>query len=128
MILQLLYVGLGGFVGAILRYGVSGLILKYFKHAFPFGTLTVNVLGCLVLGFLMTIVEDEKHGFSPNARLFVAIGLLGSFTTFSTFGYETVKLLREGDWKVAVAYVATSLIVGLGAVYGGHGLARTAGY
>lgn len=128
MIAELLYVGLGGFVGAILRYGVSGLILKHFKHAFPLGTMTVNVLGCLVLGFLMTIVEDERHGFPPNARLFVAVGLLGSFTTFSTFGYETVKLLRDGDWKVAVAYVCASLVVGLLAVLGGHGLARAAGY
>jgi CrcB protein len=125
---QFLYVGLGGFVGAILRYGVSGLMLKLFKNAFPLGTFTVNVLGCLILGFLMTIVEDEQHGFPPNARFFVAIGLLGSFTTFSTFGYETIKLVRDGDLKVAVLYVFASLIVGLLAVVGGHAGARAVGY
>lgn len=124
MLLQLLYVGMGGFVGAILRYVVSGLLLKLVKGAFPLGTMTVNVLGCLVLGFLMTIVEDERSGFPPNARFFVAVGLLGSFTTFSTFSYETMQMAHLGSFGAALANGMGSLAAGFVAAYIGMVLGR----
>lgn len=121
--MKLLVVGLGGFVGAIARYGLSGLVHRWFSGAFPAGTLVVNVTGCLAIGLLMSLVEDRQL-LSPGARLFLMIGLLGSFTTFSTFGYETFECLRENDLRGAALSVLANVFLGLGAVVLGRAVAR----
>jgi CrcB protein len=112
--LKLIVIGLGGFVGAIARYGLSGYVHRSTNASFPVGTLAVNALGCLVIGALMVVVEEKS--FSPNVRLFLLIGLLGSFTTFSTLGYETFDLLKEGAWKFGALNIALNMILGLGCV------------
>lgn len=120
---KMMLVGAGGFLGAILRYGVSGLVQAATRSiGFPYGTLTVNVIGCLVIGILSQMVASRGL-FSPELRIFIFIGLLGSFTTFSTFGNETFNLLRDGETVSALAYVGLHLVVGLGAVWLGHMMA-----
>lgn len=113
--LQALMVGLGGFVGAISRYLISGYAHKVYGGVFPLGTFLVNVLGCLLIGALMTLVESREW-FTPQLRLLLITGFLGSLTTFSTFGYETFELISTGKTRVAVAYVCANLAVGLGAL------------
>ena len=113
--LNLLSVGIGGFVGAIARYGLSGLVHRYHEGGFPYGTLVVNVLGCLSIGVLMSLVEDRQL-FRPEMRSFLMIGLLGSFTTFSTLGYETFELLRDSEFQFAFLNVAANVVLGITAV------------
>ena len=119
--IKLLVVGVGGFVGAVVRYGLSGLVHRHYDGSFPLGTLVVNVLGCLVIGALMTLVEDRQF-FSPHTRLLLMIGLLGSMTTFSTLGYETFELMRENNLRLAFWNMGANMVFGVLAV----GLGRAA--
>ncbi|MEZ5358758.1 MAG: fluoride efflux transporter CrcB [Candidatus Zixiibacteriota bacterium] len=116
---KLLIVGLGGFIGAIARYGMSGIVHRQFGTAFPYGTLAVNVLGCLLIGALMYFIESRTM-MSQNLRLFIGIGCLGAFTTFSTFGYETLALLGDREFLRASLNVLGNVILGLGAVWLGR--------
>jgi CrcB protein len=109
--MKLLAIGLGGAFGALARYGLSGLLQR--GAAFPVGTLAVNVLGCFLIGVLF-----ERLG--PGARQFVVVGVLGGFTTFSAFGYETLELLRGGEPRLALANVAANVVLGVGAVLVGR--------
>jgi len=111
-LIKLLVVGSGGFLGAICRYGLSGWVQRFSGGLFPWGTLAVNTLGCLAIGVLMALVE-QRQLLSPNARLFWMIGLLGSFTTFSTFGYETFALLREKSMGLAILNIGGNVVCGL---------------
>ena len=121
---QSLLVGAGGFVGAILRFGVSGWVQRLAGFSgFPYGTLTVNVAGCLAIGLLAGLAESRQV-LTPEARLLLLIGVLGSFTTFSTFGYETLGLLRDGAVLRATANVTLQVGLGLGAAWGGLVLSR----
>ena len=120
---KLLLIGAGGCLGALARYGVMRLVHRWFQGALPLGTLTVNVLGCLTIGGMMHLVEDRQM-IGPNARLFLMIGLLGAFTTFSTFGYETLALTRGGSLRLALMNVGLHVVVGLTAVWLGHTLLR----
>jgi len=121
---QSLLVGAGGFVGAALRFGVSGGVQRLAGFSsFPYGTLAVNVLGCLAIGLLSGLAESRQV-LTPEARLLILIGLLGSFTTFSTFGYETLTLLRDGVLLRAAANVALQVGLGLGAAWAGLALSR----
>lgn len=116
-------VGSGGFVGAMLRYGVSGLVQRSAGlSTFPYGTLAVNLSGCLLIGVAVGLV-DAKQMFGPEFRLFALIGVLGGFTTYSTFGYETFALLRDADYLRAVANVTIHVVAGLALVWAGYGLA-----
>jgi len=124
LIERLALVGLGGMIGALLRYGAGGLVHRLFEGRFPLGTLLVNTAGCLAIGFLFTVAED-RGALSSYARLFVFVGVLGGFTTFSSFGYETFTLWRDGLAARALLNVAFNVILGLGAVWLGHALART---
>ena len=124
--LKLLVVGLGGFVGAIARYGISGWVHRRVEGPFPTGTLAVNVVGCLLIGMLMHLVEDRQF-LAPTTRLFLMVGILGALTTFSTFGYETVQLLRDGETHLALASVAANVILGIGGVLAGRALVQTVG-
>lgn len=123
MIERLALVGLGGMLGALLRYGAGGLIHRLFEGRFPLGTLLINVSGCLAIGFLFTLAED-RGALSAYGRIFVFVGVLGGFTTFSTFGYETLTLWRDGMAAKAVLNVTANTTLGLGAVWAGHTLAR----
>ncbi|MGE0710755.1 MAG: fluoride efflux transporter CrcB [Planctomycetota bacterium] len=120
LLAQVLACGLGGFVGAILRFGATLGIQKLARG--PYATLTVNLLGCLVLGLLLGASQDGER-LSPEARSFLAVGVLGSFTTFSTFSGEAVELLRERQHLAAAGYVLLSVVLGLLLFAGGHELA-----
>lgn len=119
----ILLVGLGGFLGAIARYKLGGLILHMTaQDRFPFGTFTVNILGCLVVGVLAGVAE-RYDVFGPDTRLFLFTGLLGGFTTFSAFGLEAVHLIRRGDIGTAALYAGGSVVLGITAVWLGLKLA-----
>jgi len=119
-----LLVGFGGFVGSILRFAVSGVAQRLDPSgSFPYGTLAVNALGCLGIGLFAGLAETRQV-FGPELRLFLFLGLLGGFTTFSTFGYETHALLRDGDGLKAGANVLGSVGLCLVLVWLGHALGR----
>lgn len=119
--MTLLYVALGGAAGAIARYGLGGWVQGLAGFSFPWGTFVVNVLGSLLIGFSVRYLEVLR--LAPDMRALVMIGLLGAFTTFSTFTFEMVTLLEDGAWGRAGAYALGSLLLGLMAVYLGMTLA-----
>ena len=120
---QVLLVGAGGFIGSVLRYWMSGYIQQLARNTvFPFGTLAVNFLGCLVLGFLSHLAENYGI-FTVETRLFVFIGILGGFTTFSTFSNETMNLLRDAQSLLAFGNIVGHFVLGLGGVWLGHSIA-----
>ena len=120
--LQLVMIGIGGFIGAVLRYLTSDLVQRLSGSGFPYGTLAVNALGCLVIGFLAVLAE-ERGIFTPEARALVFVGVLGAFTTFSTFSYETSNLLRSGQALPALLNIGVQIGLGLVAVWTGMQLA-----
>ena len=116
-------VGTGGFIGAIARYGISGLVQRSAAlSSFPYGTLAVNMLGCLLIVIAVGLV-DSRQVFGPDFKLFAVVGLLGGFTTWSTFGYETLTLLRDAEYLRATANVAIHVMLGLVLVWAGYALA-----
>jgi CrcB protein len=120
-----LLVGAGGFLGSVCRYYLGGLVLHLTSASrFPWGTLTVNTLGCAAIGLLAGAAE-YRHILGADARLFLFTGLLGGFTTFSAFGYETYFLGREHSWLAAGANVGLHLALALPAVWLGHRIAAT---
>ncbi len=124
---NIFFVGLGGFTGSVLRYLVSGWIQRLSDTPFfPYGTLGVNVIGCLVIGLLGGLAENTEL-FTPPVRMFLLVGMLGGFTTYSTFGYETMALLRDRQMLAAAAYVGLHLGLGFGAVALGYGLSTLKG-
>ena len=125
MIAHALIVGAGGFLGAAARYLVGGAVHRWLPADFPYGTFVVNVSGCLVIGMLAGLA-DERGVLGPEARLFWMIGVLGGYTTFSTFGYETVALLRDRGHAAALVNVAGQVVLGILAVWAGMVLARSA--
>ena len=122
-LLTTLLVGAGGFLGAVARYGLSGLVHRQLPlTTFPYGTLAVNLVGCLVIGLLLGLVESRQL-FGPEFRTFALIGILGAFTTFSTFGYETFAMLRDGEHLRALLNVGAQVIFGLALVWLGYSTA-----
>lgn len=117
------YIVCGAVLGAPLRYFLGTQVQKLGGGGFPWGTLAVNVSGCFVIGVLATLAE--RHGwFGREARLLLITGFLGSYTTFSAFGWETYGLARGDEVVRAAAYVLASVAVGLAAVWAGASLAR----
>jgi fluoride exporter len=113
---KILLVGLGGFIGAALRYLMSGFVQNLTQSvSFPHGTLAVNITGCFLIGILSHLVESQA-GMTAEMRLLLMVGVLGSFTTYSTFSNETMNLLQEQRWFLALANIGTHLILGLSAV------------
>lgn len=107
---QYLAIAAGGAIGASLRFAVSEWLVHLFGRAFPFGTLLVNILGSFVLGLLYGLLVTEQ--LAPNPwRIFIGIGVLGAFTTFSTFSMDTVLLLQQGAWLKAGANVVLNLVL-----------------
>ena len=121
---QLLAIGLGGFLGAIARYGITTWLQRDPSNSFPFGTLVANVFGCLLMGSLVYLAQ-EREFFTPVTRGFLLVGLLGAMTTFSTFSMESVLLAQNGRWVFALANVAGSVVLCLGALVLGHFLMKT---
>jgi CrcB protein len=116
----LLFVGLGGFIGAILRYLVSGGIQNLSHRIdFPYGTLVVNVVGCFLIGALSQLVELQFE-ITAELRLLLMVGVLGSFTTYSTFSNETISLLQDQRAVLALLNIGLHLILGLAAVFAGR--------
>jgi len=115
---------IGGAIGSALRYGMSTCIAEASHSTFPWGTLTVNVLGSLVIGLFTGLTgPDGPLLVSPVGRAFVTIGILGGFTTFSSFSLQTMLLLQDGQWVSAVGNVLSSVVLCLVAVGGGIALA-----
>lgn len=118
-----LAVGIGGALGAILRYQVSLWSVGQWGDQFPWGTLFINVTGCVVIGFYLTLVTERLAG-RPVTRLFVATGTLGGYTTFSAFAYETISLVSNAQFATAVTYVVASLTLSIVGVLAGVLAAR----
>jgi CrcB protein len=107
---------LGGGIGATARYWLQGAVYRITGAGFPYGTLAVNILGSLLIGLLMSFF-DERFVVNPSLRIFLAIGILGGFTTFSSFSYETMALLRDGSYAFGLWNIASSIVVCLGATW-----------
>jgi CrcB protein len=121
---NILLVGAGGFIGSALRYLASGYVQQSTKSIdFPYGTLAVNVIGCFIIGLLAQLAES-RGVFTSESRLFVFTGILGGFTTFSSFGNETLNLARDSQMMNALANIGANVIIGLLAVW----LGRTVSY
>ncbi len=115
-------VGSGGFIGALARYGLSGLVHRQVPFAtFPYGTMAVNLLGCCAIGVIAGLAESRQL-FGPEFRTFPLIGVLGGFTTFSTFGYETFAMLRDAEYLRVGANVGVHVVLGLALVWLGYAL------
>ncbi len=120
---RLLLIAAGGALGALLRYGVSGMRFSYLDGIYPWGTLTANMIGAFAIGLLWGFFENVQ--LSTEARSFIFIGVIASFTTFSTFGLETMNLFREGETKLAFANIIATNVVGLLLVFVGFMLAKS---
>ncbi len=119
---MLALIGFGSFIGGSFRYLVAQTVQSKFLSAFPFGTLTVNIIGCFAIGIIFGM--SDKMNLSPEWRLFLATGICGGFTTFSAFSLETMQLLRDGQIFYGLLYVAASILIGLLAVYLGMTLLK----
>lgn len=116
--IRALYVGIGGFFGAIARYLIDGWISNSVLTPFPVSTFVINVTGSFALGLFMTLAT-ERFAIDSNLRPLIAIGFIGAYTTFSTFGLETVRLIEDGSRALSLANVALSVGVGIVAVFAG---------
>jgi len=121
--LRFFVIGLGGAIGTLLRYIVGGLDYRFSKGIFPVSTLFVNVSGSLVIGLLWGMVD--RFALPPNVRLFLFIGLLGGYTTFSTFSLETFNLMRDGEYRIALINIILSFVLGIAAVFAGYFISKT---
>ncbi len=120
--IKLLYVGLGGFLGSVARYLLAGYVQKGHGLNFPWGTLVVNAIGCFLIGLLGHILQ-AKHSNS-EIWLFLIVGILGGFTTFSAFGYETFNLFKNAQLTLALLNIGLQIVVCLGAVWLGYVVSR----
>ncbi len=117
-------VGVGGFIGSAMRFVVSGWVQRLAAGSvMPYGTLAVNVLGCLALGFLGGLAE-YRQVLEPGQRLFLMVGVLGGFTTFSTFAFESIELMQDAEMIRAALNTLAQIVLGFGAAFAGYVLAR----
>jgi CrcB protein len=110
--LRILLIALFGAVGTLARYGLQGLVQRRTSTIFPYGTLLVNLTGCFFLGLIAQFTMNRMV-ISPDWRIAIAVGFFGGYTTFSSFGWETAKMMEDGEWLRASAYVTSSVIAGL---------------
>ena len=121
---QLMIVGAGGFIGSVLRFMIGGWVQRLaVASVFPYGTLVVNVLGCLLIGFLGGLAEYRQL-LEPGQRLFLMIGVLGGFTTFSTFAFESLSLAQDAEIVKAIANTALQVVLGFAAAFAGFAGAK----
>lgn len=118
-----LAIAIGGSLGSVARFWLASSVHRHLRVALPYGTLAVNVLGCFLLGAIVGLIEHREM-FSPSQRAFLTVGVLGGFTTFSTFGFETFALLREQHYLAAFGNVAANVLLGLLAVMAGWFLTK----
>lgn len=124
MLNNIFVVGMGGFIGAALRYITSGFVQRLTIHTqFPYGTFAVNIIGSLLIGILAGLT-DSRDMFSGTSRAFLFTGILGAFTTFSTFSYETMGLFQTGQTSPAFTNMGLQVIMGLFSVWFGYNLTR----
>jgi CrcB protein len=125
-VLRIFLIGLAGFAGTLGRYWLSGVVVRRYGETFPAGTLLVNVAGCFLIGLLFFIFQ-ERYAAGETARAVVFVGLLGGFTTFSSYGLQTFTLLQDGRLAYAAANVVASNVLGILLVWGGYALAKLLG-
>ncbi len=118
MISNILLVGLGGGVGSIARYLCQKWFNEAYPHPFPWGTFVVNIIGCFLIGIIYA-ASEKTTALSPQTRLFLATGFCGGFTTFSTFAFENMNLLRGGDITYFLLYTIGSIVLGIIGVFAG---------
>jgi fluoride exporter len=116
MVRSLILIGIGSCIGGIFRYLTQQYVQKYYPSSIPLGTLSVNVIGCFLIGIIYALA-DRGNILSPAMRLFLATGLCGGYTTFSSFAYENISLMREGDFFYTGLYIMLSMVIGFAAVY-----------
>ena len=116
MNLSLVFVG--GGIGAVARYWMQGMVYRFMNGVFPYGTIAVNILGCFLIGLLMTGME-ERFMVNPSLRIFITIGILGGFTTFSSFSFETIALFQDGEVFFGMLNILASVVICLSATYVG---------
>jgi CrcB protein len=117
-------IGIGGFIGAVARYGMAVWVGQRWGRSFPLGTFIVNVSGSFLIGLLMTLFT-ERYMVNPQWRLLLVVGFLGAYTTFSSFEYETGALLKDGEWLIAGMNVVFSVLVGFAALKLGEVIAKS---
>jgi CrcB protein len=117
-----LLVGLGSFIGGISRYLVTLFVQNKFLSSFPYGTLAVNITGCFLIGVIYGF--SDRGSMNPEWRIFLATGIMGGFTTFSSFSNETVSMLRDAEYWPAFSYIVLSVVIGLAATFGGISLVK----
>jgi CrcB protein len=120
---NILLVGIGGLLGSVARYLVAIALAGQTAGIFPFATLAVNIVGCFLIGLIFAFA-DRGNLLTPEWRIFLTTGFCGGFTTFSTFSYESLRLLQDGEYLYVAAYVLISVIVGLAATFLGIVLVR----
>jgi fluoride exporter len=121
-VLKYLIVGVGGFVGAIARYMIGTYIGSRFGIRFPYGTFVINISGCFLVGFVVTLLARSTA--SQYWRYLIPIGFIGAYTTFSTFEYETLRAVQDGQITTGLLNVVLSVVVGFAAVWVGAALGR----
>jgi CrcB protein len=120
---SLLAVCLGGAIGSAARYALGGLVHRFAGSTFPAGTFVVNVVGCLVFGVIVTL-GTERSLLSTSTRTFLLLGVLGGFTTFSSYAFETLALVRDGEWAAALGNALGQVLLGVAALWAGSAIAR----
>ena len=110
--MRLTLIAIFGALGTLARYGLQGLVQVRVGNAFPYGTLLINLSGCFLLGLIGQFTLNRMV-ISPDWRVAIAVGFFGGYTTFSSFGWETAKMLEDGEWLRALAYVGASVLAGL---------------
>jgi fluoride exporter len=123
VMMNIFIIGIGGFVGAVSRYGLSLWIGQRWGRTFPLGTFVINVSGSFLIGLLMTVMA-ERFTVNPQWRLLLVVGFLGAYTTFSTFEYETGALLKDSEWAFAMLNIILSVVVGFIALKFGEVIAK----
>jgi CrcB protein len=118
-----LFVAIGGAIGSAARYVVDGAVYRVFPATFPYGTFVVNVTGCLVFGLLLGVGE-ERLAIGSRTRSFVLIGVLGGYSTFSTFTFETLQMMRDAEWELGALNAVGQPLLGLFALWTGLAIGR----
>ena len=121
---EILIVGLGGFAGSISRYLIQNALVNRFITIFPFGTFLINIIGSLLIGLIFGFAERYQW-MTQEWRLFLAIGFCGSFTTFSTFAFDNLQMIRDGNYYQLFLYISLSLVLGVAIAWLGFILARS---
>lgn len=114
--LKYVMVGIGGFLGAIARFWLGGYVGDRMGSRFPWGTFIINCSGSFVIGFIITLLAERTH-WSPNWRYLIPVGFVGAYTTFSTFEYETLRAMQDGNFVIAALNVVLSVVLGFVAVW-----------